>query len=134
MPNEEERTAIVEFGGCVCVPFFCRFSAVFVPFSTVFGAQHDGFDSDKSRLAKPDAIVMALHDVSVCSERVNSFLFKLRFPPQLRALNDDVITLETFCSDAKSPLKFKRCDFKRRMASFPNHQNLDFLIKNGFIL
>ena len=78
LPNEEEQTAIAEFGG------------------------------DKSKLAKPDAIVMALHQVAGCKERVHGYLFSLRFPPRLEALRTDVNTLARFCGDAKTASKLKR--------------------------
>ena len=56
LPTDEEETAIAEFGG------------------------------DKSKLAKPDGIVMALYQVAGCKHRVHSYLFSLRFPPRLEAL------------------------------------------------
>ena len=63
---------------------------------------------NREQLVAADKIVLALHEVPACAHRVNGYLFAIRFPPRLEALQDDVATLKGFCADAKSPLKFKR--------------------------
>lgn len=39
---------------------------------------------------------------------MNGYLFNLRFPPRLQALQDDVDVLAGFCHDAKTASKLKR--------------------------